>query len=196
VPKDKDLKNLVRARMEKTGESYSMARLQVVGDGRVAGAAAPASKRAARTIHPPRIYQVKITIDEIAPPIWRRLHVPADITPTRFHDAIQAAFGWWDYHLHQFIVDDLHFRVPDPEFIDELPMIDEGKVKLQDLQRATKIVYQYDFGDCWDHLVQIERLSVDPGPGIRYPICTDGERARPPEELPPSGQIRMLEIVH
>jgi hypothetical protein len=196
MPKDKDLKRLVRDRMERTGESYSIARLQVVGDNQVARAAAPARKRADGVARPPRVYQVKITIDQIEPPIWRRLQVPADITLPRFHDAIQAAFGWWDYHLHQFIVDGLHFGVPDPEFIDELPMIDESNVKLQDLQRASKIVYQYDFGDCWDHRVEIESLSVDAEPDVRYPICTGGERARPPEDCGgTSGYEHLLEVL-
>jgi hypothetical protein len=197
MPKDKDLKKLVRARMAGTGESYSIARLHVTGDDRPAGAATRASKRAGRSPALPTIYQVKITIEEIEPPIWRRLHVPADMALATFHDVIQAAFGWWNYHLHQFLVDSLHFGVPDPEFADELPAtIDERNVRLRDLVRASKMVYEYDFGDSWNHLIEIESLSVDVDLGVRYPVCTGGERARPPEDCGgTAGYQELLEIL-
>ncbi len=115
MPKDKDLKKLVRARMAKTGEGYSIAKL------RLAGAAAPRGETPRSTngvleaAAAPAIYQVKITLSEIAPAIWRRLLVPANTSLARLHDIIQAAFGWLNYHLHQYIVDEQYFGDPNPQ---------------------------------------------------------------------------------
>ena len=49
-----------------------------------------------------QVYQFKITLDEIKPPIWRRIQVPETYTFWDLHVAIQDAMGWLDYHLHEF----------------------------------------------------------------------------------------------
>jgi hypothetical protein len=42
------------------------------------------------------IYQLKVTLVDSKPPIWRRLLVRSDITLAGLHDILPAAFGWWD----------------------------------------------------------------------------------------------------
>ena len=180
MPKDKDLKNLVRARMAKTGERYSTARLRVTRDDKSRNAAAVITSRPPEALGVPGICQMKVTLDEIAPSIWRRLQVPADVSLAQLHEIIQAAFGWLNYHLHQYIVDGRYFGVPDPEYADDLPpMKHERDVTLRDIFGAETIVYEYDFGDGWKHLIEIEKVMVA---GINYPICSGGARARPPED--------------
>ena len=141
--------------------------------------------------------QLRVSIDLIEPQIWRRLHVPATTTLVQLHEIIQQAFGWWNYHLHQYIVDDQHYGVPNPEYADELPpMIDERGVTLRAVLGASKITYEYDFGDSWEHVIQIESVAVTAEPGIKYPTCVGGERARPPEDCGGTGGYeRMLEIL-
>ncbi len=203
MPKEKDLKNLVRARMGKTGEGYSIARLHVNGaangsrTGRPLGFAVAAGKDPLGAPATPVIYQIKITIADIEPAIWRRLQVPSDTTLAELHEIIQAAFGWWNYHLHQYVVDRQHFGVPDPEYADELPpMVHEKGVALRDIVGAAKITYEYDFGDSWEHRIEIESVAVVPESGITYPICIAGARARPPEDCGgTSGYESMLEIL-
>jgi Plasmid pRiA4b ORF-3-like protein len=197
MPKDKDLKKLVRERMAKTGEGYSIARL------RLAGAAAPRGEMPRSTngvleaAAAPAIYQVKITLSEIAPAIWRRLLVPADTSLARLHDIIQAAFGWLNYHLHQYIVDEQYFGDPNPEFADELPpMTDEREASLRDIVGAKAIVYEYDFGDSWRHVIEIESVAVVPEAGVKYPVCIGGARSRPPEDCGGvSGYEELIEVL-
>ena len=50
------------------------------------------------------IYQLKITLRDIRPPIWRRVQVPGDIGLVQLHDVIQAVMGWASYHLYAFTV--------------------------------------------------------------------------------------------
>ena len=49
-----------------------------------------------------QVYQFKITLRDIKPPIWRRIQVPETYTFWDLHVAIQDAMGWSDYHLHEF----------------------------------------------------------------------------------------------
>ncbi|MET9470323.1 plasmid pRiA4b ORF-3 family protein [Streptomyces sp. NPDC006544] len=48
------------------------------------------------------VLQIKVTLADIHPPIWRRLQVPADLKLARLHLAIQTAMGWRNYHMHLF----------------------------------------------------------------------------------------------
>ena len=60
----------------------------------------------------PSIYELKITLLEIAPPIWRRIQVPSTMPLCCLHDAIQAVMGWTDSHLHQFEKDGKYWGDP------------------------------------------------------------------------------------
>jgi hypothetical protein len=138
------------------------------------------SKSAANT----PIYQIKVTLEDSKPPIWRRLLVRGDITLADLHDVIQAAFGWWDYHLHMFIVGGIYFGVPDPDYGDDLEMHDERKMRLNELthREGSRFRYEYDFGDSWLHQVLVEKI-LPPEPGQEVPVCIKGRRARPPEDV-------------
>ena len=121
----------------------------------------------------------------------------ADTSLAELHHVIQAAFGWLDYHLHQYIVDEQYFGDPNSEFADELPpMTDERDATLRDIVDAKEIVYEYDFGDSWRHVIQIENLAVMAEPGVKYPVCTGGARSRPPEDCGgTSGYDELLEVL-
>ena len=131
------------------------------------------------------IYQFKVTLLDIKPAIWRRIQVP-DCTLADLHEYIQAAFGWWNYHLHQFDIDGERYGPPAPDDMDfGLEMIDETDVPLSKLipksGRKSRWVYEYDFGDGWRHEVLFEGfVAVDPK--AKYPQCVEGARACPPED--------------
>ena len=99
------------------------------------------------------IYQIKVTLEDSKPPIWRRLLVRSGVSLAELHDIIQAAFGWWDYHLHQFIVGETYFGVPAPDYEDYSEMNDEQDVTLRQVapREGSKFRYEYDFGDSWLH---------------------------------------------
>ena len=59
------------------------------------------------------LYQFRITLLDIKPAIWRRIQV-RDCTLTAFHEAIQTAFGWLDYHLHEFDIDGIQYQSAGP----------------------------------------------------------------------------------
>lgn len=131
---------------------------------------------------PVPIYQIKLTLKDFKPPIWRRVELKADTTLYKLHDVIQAAMGWEDSHLHQFEHQGELYGIPDPEF--DLDVISERRVRLNQLleQEKDKLVYKYDFGDGWRHDVRLEKIMASQ-PGVKYPRCTKGKGACPPEDV-------------
>lgn len=131
------------------------------------------------------IYQFKLTLLDIKPAIWRRIQVP-DCTLADLHEYIQAAFGWWNYHLHQFDIDGGRYGPPTPDDMDfGLEMIDETDVPLGKLILKSgwksRWVYEYDFGDGWRHEILFEGF-VPVDPKAKYPQCEEGARACQPED--------------
>ncbi len=133
------------------------------------------------------VYRFKIKLENTRPPIWRRLETK-DVTLEELHGLIQTAMGWMNSHLHQFQIGDTLWT--DPRFMehdeDDFGAISYAGVRVSNLvsQHGTKlrIHYEYDFGDGWDHLIVLEKVT-DAQPGIRYPRCLDGDRACPPEDV-------------
>jgi hypothetical protein len=49
------------------------------------------------------------------------------------------------------------------------------------VRKGQKLLYEYDFGDSWEHEIVVEKmLPFDPR--AKYPACLDGARACPPED--------------
>jgi hypothetical protein len=130
-----------------------------------------------------QIYQLKITLKDAQPPIWRRILVPSDILLGRLHLVIQLAMGWTNSHLHLFDADGQRFGTPLDDFMAEVDIQDETKVKLNRLLRTEKdaMDYEYDFGDGWEHKIVLEKvLPFDKAQAL--PVCVTGKRACPPED--------------
>ncbi|MGH2726980.1 MAG: plasmid pRiA4b ORF-3 family protein [Actinomycetota bacterium] len=139
-------------------------------------------------------FDVKVTLSEIEPPIWRRLRVSETLTLDRLHIVLQIAMGWTDSHLHQFLIDDRRYALPSPEDGIDRPG-DERKVRLSDVVKVDScFTYEYDFGDGWQHEVEVE--SVYDGTPAVPAECLDGRRACPPEDCGgPWGYVELLEIL-
>ena len=129
----------------------------------------------------PTVYQLKITLDGITPPIWRRVHVTSDSSLGDLHDIIQAAMGWDNSHLHVFTIGKKTYGPSDDA--DDCEWMDELEFCLDDAlpKGRNRAEYTYDFGDSWVHTVEVEkRLPIDEDK--EYPLCIDGARACPPED--------------
>ncbi len=134
------------------------------------------------------VFQFKITLKGIKPPIWRRIQTK-DCTLDKLHEHIQTAMGWTNSHLHQFEIDGI--RYGDPELLDEgwedeIPVVNSLRTKISKIVpedgKQFQFAYEYDFGDGWEHEIVFEGcLRVEKG--TRYPLCVEGERACPPEDV-------------
>jgi hypothetical protein len=134
---------------------------------------------------PPLIARIEAQILGIEPPITRVLELPLNYTLAALHYVLQFAFGWEDEHLHRFVIGALDYGPPDPEQDDgSRRTFNSSTVRLEDfaLRYGEPIVflYEYDFGDRWLHEISLNIAVRDPE--ARYPRCTAGSRACPPED--------------
>ena len=126
------------------------------------------------------VHQLKVTMVGIRPPVWRRVVVPSAITLSELHCVLQAAFGWWDYHLHEFDIAGVRYGIDDGEGWE--PPKDERRARLGRLAPiGSSFTYTYDFGDDWRHKVAVGQVTRA-DPSVAYPACSGGRRARPPED--------------
>jgi len=133
------------------------------------------------------IYQIKITLKDSKPPIWRRVLISSETTLPKLHDIIQAAMGWYDSHLHAFNIHGEQYSAPspyDPGHLQEMGMKSTNRKKLNALVsgEGDKFTYEYDFGDDWQHEIKIEKV-LPPDPKQKLPVCIKGKRACPPEDI-------------
>jgi hypothetical protein len=144
-----------------------------------------------------RACQIKVTLDEIEPPIWRRVVVSASDTLEHLHAVLQAALGWTNSHLHVFEIEGERIGIPyDREYLDETYTRSSRIIHVGDLvdRGVRRFVYEYDFGDGWSHTVEIE--TVHTGDAGDTPRCVAGARACPPEDCGGvGGYERLLEIL-
>ena len=134
--------------------------------------------------NPKQVYQLKVTLDGIKRPIWRRLLVKEDINLLTLHEIIQRAMGWEDYHLHMFTLAGQIYGDPEDDEFGDLGTKNETRYKLNKLGlvEKSKFKYEYDFGDSWQHTILVEKI-IPAEKGIHYPICLAGRRAFPPEDV-------------
>jgi hypothetical protein len=144
---------------------------------------------------PTSIYLLKITLMHIKPPIYRMVLVSSDTKLSKLHSIIQLVMGWHGSHLHQFIQNKRFYGPKSDDLWDDCE--DYTKLKVSHLLEhpKEKMVYEYDFGDSWNHEILLEKvLPYDAA--LQVPTCVDGKRACPPEDCGgPWGYANLLETL-
>ena len=147
------------------------------------------------------IIQLKITLADTYPPIWRRVQVDRGASFFEFHHILQIVMGWKNSHLYEFkfnncriteITDGLELEdFGDNTFIDSF-FISLGGILVKEGQQ---LEYEYDFGDGWNHEIIVEKFLPEV-PKMKYPTCIGGELSCPPEDCGGThGFKQLLEIV-
>ena len=137
------------------------------------------------------VYQLRIWIRGISPAIWRRLLVRSDSTIADLHQILQIAFGWEDWHLHDFLIRGKRYGVAKSggmTFADNPRDIQLGDFQFRDKERfvlrmggQTSRIYEYDFHSAWEHEIRVEKqLTIDSKK--TYPYCIGGARQGPEED--------------
>jgi hypothetical protein len=138
-------------------------------------------------------YQLKITLKRVKPAIWRRITAPAQCSLAELHCVIQEAMGWHDEHLHEFLIDKRRFAdcQQDP-FTSDVHDFELGSFNFQ---VGSKFVYVYDFGDGWEHSIEVEKL-LDADALEASDVFINGKGGCPPEDCGgPYGFMQLLETL-
>lgn len=128
-----------------------------------------------------KILQLKISLKGSKPRIWRKVLVDDTISFHTLHKIIQKVMGWENYHLYEFKVDNLSILEPSEDYSHKVT--DSKKILLKDAltTEKQKFSYKYDFGDCWEHSIIVEKI-LEKDESKKYPICIEGKMACPPED--------------
>lgn len=183
-----DTESLVKKLMAGSTLEEQQALLRALLSGHVSNLLESLDTSAEPALRPPPAevsgFIVRLDLQGAKPPVWRRLVLPGDLTLPRVHDVIQAAMGWTDSHLHRFRTG-RDYR--SQHFVTTIDL-DEGESGvLEDDVRLDQLVssqgealwYEYDFGDGWDHVLQVEEV-LDERPATAR--CLGGRMACPPED--------------
>ncbi|MCA4919172.1 MAG: plasmid pRiA4b ORF-3 family protein [Roseomonas sp.] len=130
-----------------------------------------------------KIARLKITLDDVEPRVMRRVDVPFDIRLDRLHLVIQVAMGWTNSHLYEFRLGETGWGIPNRDFPDDAQ--DARKASLATLLTEygkKKFDYIYDFGDCWEHTIAVEKI-LESLPEQEYPCLIEAEGNCPPEDV-------------
>lgn len=141
------------------------------------------------------IHRLKIALSGVKPQVWRRIEVESNTKLSRLSCILLEGMGWTDLHLHQFTIGNTEYGMPDSDFPNDA--FDEGKFTLAKVASHVKDRFRldYDFGDGWEHRVVVEAIE-QAAPGVKYPRCTGGANACPPEDCGgPYGYADLLEIL-
>ncbi|SED43904.1 pRiA4b ORF-3-like protein [Rhizobiales bacterium GAS191] len=135
---------------------------------------------------PRSVARLKITLDDVEPAVMRRLDVPLDLRLDRLHLVIQAAMGWTNSHLYEFRDRGIGWGIPDPDVRGfSADPLDASKATLLEViedSGVRTVKYLYDFGDGWEHTVEIERIGRA-DPQASYPALIDAVGRCPPEDV-------------
>lgn len=135
------------------------------------------------------VLQFKVSLKGIDPLIWRRIQIAESCTFWDLHAAIKDAMGWVDSHLYFFTVRNEGTKREDfigsSDIQEEDDILPGWQFKVQDYLSFSPnetILYLYDFADNWEHFIEFEG-KFSKRAGVNYPVCLEGERACPPENI-------------
>ncbi len=149
-----------------------------------------------------RVYRLKVSLAQSpyfearGDGVWRTIEIRGDQTLHRFHGAIFKAFHRFDDHLYSFFLSqdrrDASSEYASPYFFEDDDFTpgdtpknaEDFKLDDLDLKRRRKFYYLFDYGDAWEHVVEVLAVIDNAAPG-RYPKIVERHGESPPQ-YPPS----------
>ena len=137
-------------------------------------------------------YTLRFTLKDIKPSIWRKVEVPSNISLRHLAELIIEVMGWSGYHLNQFrIGNDTYYepyyqRDGDMESFSFRPIHhfnqEEHTIAEVLSEKGKHIIFEYDFGDSWEHEVRLSSIGEYKDGEVREIKFVGGKRACPPED--------------
>ncbi|QBY55233.1 plasmid pRiA4b ORF-3 family protein [Cupriavidus oxalaticus] len=137
------------------------------------------------------VLQLRIALRGLSPPVWRRLLIPEHVTLARLHGVIQAAMGWTDNHLDQFVIRGRRYGESREGALQFSTAATALTLSALALREHEAFLYVYDFNVWWRHDIRVERRVLRQD-SVLLPRCVAGSGGCPPEDI--GGVERYLEL--
>lgn len=125
-------------------------------------------------------YQLKITLNGIQPPVWRRVLVEPTMTMEELHYVIQTLFDWSCEQQYYFWSGKRRIIDPDDDGEEHDEFSSDILIGQTFRKAGDRWSYLYDFEDKWEHEVLLEEIKDLPS-NHEIPDCIDGAGNNPPE---------------
>lgn len=130
-----------------------------------------------------KVFQIKISLVESDPEIWRRILVSGKVSLGQLHRIFQVAMGWTDSHLHEFSIDGVSYTDPSTDTgITDAKNERRAKLLRAAPRQGGSFLYRYDFGDNWVHKIAVEKVLDNHLMYTGRPVCIGGRLACPPDD--------------
>lgn len=134
-----------------------------------------------------KAYQMKITIKDSHPPIWRRFIVPAELSFSQLSVVLNEVMGWCGYHLFSFEFNNIGLCLEEADEngddwpVEDFDRDDASVIMLEAyLDKEKRFTYVYDFGDDWRHAVVVEKIIEEYE--FNYPVVLKFKGETPYED--------------
>lgn len=136
------------------------------------------------------MFTLNVTLNNAPLEIMRQIKVPSNIRLDALADILTIAMGWEGSHLNQFKANGKFYEETSYEedaFNKEcgLKKFGQHEYSLRDLlnRKGNKILWEYDFGDSWEHSVTLEsRRKISAYEEYTVKLLK-GKNACPPEDV-------------
>lgn len=130
------------------------------------------------------VWRLTIRLTGVMPIVWRTILLRPDTKLAMLHRYLQAAMGWRECHLYMFTISSKEYGIPDRDWDVDRKVYDARRYTLARLfsKLPSRFEYIYDFGDWWEHVIEIEREEAAEY-RKQHPICVDGAEPCPPEDV-------------
>ncbi len=137
-----------------------------------------------------KVLELEVELEWIEPRIWRRFRIPSDVSLGDLHVVLQLVMGWTDSHLHMFQLKDGRRASDEGQRFSGLAAfgleedLDEDEISLAEAfpRVRSKLLYEYDFGDGWRHVVRLVARVNPADLSEPLPHAVAGARACPLED--------------
>lgn len=136
------------------------------------------------------MFTLNVTLNNAPLEIMRQIKVPSNIRLDALADILTIAMGWEGRHLNQFKANGKFYEETSYEedaFNKEcgLKKFGQHEYSLRDLlnRKGNKILWEYDFGDSWEHSITLEnrrKMSANDEYTVKL---LKGKNACPPEDV-------------
>lgn len=125
------------------------------------------------------VYRFKVSFEDYED-IYRNIEIKSTQTFLELHNAILESIKFDNKQLASFYMSNDSWKKGQEITLEDMsedeehriPVMSKSKLSQYIIDPHQKILYVYDFIECWTMLIELVGISKDENPKLKYPSCT------------------------